>query len=121
MRLYLGQGPGSNDLKWKVLKYVYGRRQRDSRRQRWRAVRNRRCENAVSPAKGSVKPESRWTLTILCDPDPKLYLIPEKTGEIEFAVFASGVEENVTDPERQWIRPQQHWQRLLKHTANQAD
>ena len=50
------------------------------------------------PRKGSVKPESRWDFNYLCDPDPKLYLIPEKTGEIEFAVFASGVEENVTDP-----------------------
>ena len=49
------------------------------------------------PRKGTVLPDSFWNFNYLCDPDPKLYLLPDGEGFLETVMFASDRDEDVAD------------------------
>ncbi|MBR4743798.1 MAG: hypothetical protein IK082_06380 [Oscillospiraceae bacterium] len=49
------------------------------------------------PRKGTAVPDSHWDFNYLCDPDPKLYLLPDADGTLETAVFAAEREESAED------------------------
>ncbi len=49
------------------------------------------------PRKGTAEPDSFWNFNFLCDPDPKLYLLPDGDKTLEMAVSAAEREEDVSD------------------------